>query len=75
MGCSRCRNLSLDGPEGPGSYGFNSNVELTILVGRSGKVIGYAVFSQYSSSYGDPGADQREAVNMWRRNAERRSGL
>lgn len=30
--------ISLDGPEGPGAYGLNRNVTLTILVGRKGKV-------------------------------------
>ncbi|MCA9190082.1 MAG: hypothetical protein R3E01_14350 [Pirellulaceae bacterium] len=30
--------VSLDGPEGPGSYGLNRNVALTALVGKSGKV-------------------------------------
>jgi hypothetical protein len=30
--------ISLDGAEGPGSYGLNRNVTLTILVGRAGKV-------------------------------------
>lgn len=30
--------ISLDGREGPGSYGLNRNVTLTILVGNEGKV-------------------------------------
>jgi len=30
--------VSLDGKEGPGSYGLNRNVMLTILVGNQGKV-------------------------------------
>jgi len=30
--------ISLDGGEGPGSYGLNRNVTLTILVGNQGKV-------------------------------------
>ncbi len=30
--------ISVDGAEGPGSYGLNRNVELTILVGKNGKV-------------------------------------
>ncbi|HEX2476488.1 MAG TPA: hypothetical protein VHK01_17170 [Lacipirellulaceae bacterium] len=30
--------ISLDGREGPGSYGLNRNVALTILVGNEGKV-------------------------------------
>jgi hypothetical protein len=30
--------ISLDGKEGPGSYGLNRNVALTILVGNDGKV-------------------------------------
>ena len=30
--------ISMDGAEGPGSYGLNRNVELTILVGKEGKV-------------------------------------
>lgn len=30
--------ISLDGREGPGSYGLNRNVTLTILVGKEGKV-------------------------------------
>lgn len=30
--------ISLDGREGPGSYGLNRNVMLTILVGKEGKV-------------------------------------
>ena len=30
--------VSLDGKEGPGSYGLNRNVMLTILVGKGGKV-------------------------------------
>ncbi|HXG10019.1 MAG TPA: hypothetical protein VNK04_09535 [Gemmataceae bacterium] len=30
--------ISLDGREGPGSYGLNRNVTLTILVGKDGKV-------------------------------------
>ena len=30
--------ISLDGKEGPGSYGLNRNVTLTILVGKEGKV-------------------------------------
>ncbi len=30
--------LSLDGVEGPGAYGLNRNVTLTILVGKEGKV-------------------------------------
>ncbi len=32
--------ISLDGREGPGSYGLNRNVMLTILVGNQGKVAG-----------------------------------
>lgn len=32
--------ISLDGREGPGSYGLNRNVMLTILVGNEGKVTG-----------------------------------
>ena len=32
--------LSVDGREGPGSYGLNRNVMLTILVGAEGKVTG-----------------------------------
>jgi hypothetical protein len=32
--------ISLDGREGPGSYGLNRNVMLTILVGKEGKVTG-----------------------------------
>jgi hypothetical protein len=32
--------VHLDGPEGPGSYGLNRNVMLTILVGKGGKVTG-----------------------------------
>jgi len=30
--------LSLDGAEGPGAYGLNRNVTLTVLVGKEGKV-------------------------------------
>lgn len=30
--------ISLDGQEGPGSYGLNRNVTLTILVGKEGRV-------------------------------------
>jgi hypothetical protein len=30
--------ISVDGKEGPGSYGLNRNVTLTILVGKEGKV-------------------------------------
>jgi hypothetical protein len=30
--------ISLDGKEGPGSYGLNRNVTLTILVGKEGRV-------------------------------------
>src|SRR5262245_2976938 len=30
--------ISLDGKEGPGSYGLNRNVTLTILIGKEGKV-------------------------------------
>jgi hypothetical protein len=32
--------ISMDGREGPGSYGLNRNVTLTILVGKEGKVTG-----------------------------------
>jgi len=32
--------ISVDGREGPGSYGLNRNVMLTILVGKEGKVTG-----------------------------------
>jgi hypothetical protein len=32
--------ISIDGREGPGSYGLNRNVMLTILVGKQGKVTG-----------------------------------
>jgi len=32
--------VSIDGREGPGSYGLNRNVMLTILVGKEGKVTG-----------------------------------
>ena len=32
--------ISLEGREGPGSYGLNRNVMLTILVGKEGKVTG-----------------------------------
>ncbi len=32
--------ISIDGREGPGSYGLNRNVMLTILVGNQGKVTG-----------------------------------
>ncbi len=31
--------VSLDGPEGPGSYGLNRNVNLTILVADRGRVV------------------------------------
>lgn len=30
--------ISVDGREGPGSYGLNRNVQLTVLVGKEGKV-------------------------------------
>lgn len=30
--------ISLDGREGPGSYGLNRNVALTILIGKEGKI-------------------------------------
>jgi hypothetical protein len=30
--------ISLDGKEGPGSYGLNRNVTLTVLIGKEGKV-------------------------------------
>ena len=30
--------VSLDGREGPGAYGLNRNVQLTVLVGKAGKV-------------------------------------
>jgi hypothetical protein len=30
--------ISLDGREGPGAYGLNRNVQLTVLVGKAGKV-------------------------------------
>lgn len=32
--------ISMDGREGPGSYGLNRNVQLTILIGKEGKVTG-----------------------------------
>ena len=32
--------ISLEGREGPGSYGLNRNVMLTILIGKEGKVTG-----------------------------------
>jgi hypothetical protein len=32
--------ISIDGREGPGSYGLNRNVMLTILIGKEGKVTG-----------------------------------
>jgi hypothetical protein len=32
--------ISLDGVEGPGAYGLNRTVELTILVGKDSKVVG-----------------------------------
>ena len=32
--------ISVDGREGPGSYGLNRNVMLTILIGKEGKVSG-----------------------------------
>jgi hypothetical protein len=32
--------ISIDGREGPGSYGLNRNVMLTILIGKQGKVTG-----------------------------------
>ena len=32
--------ISIDGREGPGSYGLNRNVTLTILIGKEGKVSG-----------------------------------
>jgi hypothetical protein len=32
--------ISVDGREGPGSYGLNRNIMLTILVGKEGKVTG-----------------------------------
>ena len=31
--------ITLDGKEGPGSYGLNRNVTLTILIGKEGRVI------------------------------------
>lgn len=31
--------ISVDGGEGPGSYGLNRNVELTILIAKDGKVV------------------------------------
>lgn len=30
--------ISTDGPEGPGAYGLNRNVTLTVLIGKAGKV-------------------------------------
>jgi len=32
--------ISTDGAEGPGSYGLNRNVALTVLIGKEGKVTG-----------------------------------
>lgn len=32
--------IASDGQEGPGSYGLNRNVSMTVLVGKEGKVIG-----------------------------------
>ena len=37
-GVTHC--ISTDGLEGPGSYGLNRNVALTILIGKEGKVTG-----------------------------------
>ncbi|OAI53468.1 hypothetical protein AYO47_00900 [Planctomyces sp. SCGC AG-212-M04] len=37
---SASNGISMDGREGPGSYGLNRNVTLTILVGKDGKVTG-----------------------------------
>ena len=30
--------ISIDGAEGPGSYGLNRNVNVTVLVGKDGRV-------------------------------------
>jgi len=40
--------ISLDGREGPGAYGLNRNVQLTILVGKAGKVTANFILVQPS---------------------------
>lgn len=47
--------ISLDGPEGPGSYGLNRKVTLTVLVGAKGKVIAnFAIVQPDMQEYAVP---------------------
>ena len=46
--------VSTDGSEGPGSYGLNRNVRLTILVGKEGKVTGNYALIQPSTQADGP---------------------
>ena len=41
--------ISVDGPEGPGSYGLNRNVNLTVLVAEKGRVLNNFALIQPSS--------------------------
>ncbi|MDP6718837.1 MAG: hypothetical protein QGF59_09325, partial [Pirellulaceae bacterium] len=38
--------ISLDGPDGPGPYGLNRNVAMTILIAKDNKVVGNHVLTQ-----------------------------
>ncbi|WP_182870755.1 hypothetical protein [Stieleria mannarensis] len=44
--------ISVDGGEGPGAYGLNRNVELTVLVAKEGKVVANYALIQPSMSDG-----------------------
>ena len=44
--------ISPDGEEGPGSYGLNRNVELTVLVAKENKVVGNFALVQPSMTDG-----------------------
>ncbi len=47
------KGLSLEGREGPGSYGLNSNVAQTVIVAKDGKVLHSFAFTQ-PMLYPDP---------------------
>ena len=46
--------ISTDGAEGPGSYGLNRNVALTVLIGKDGKVTGNFALVQPSLAADGP---------------------
>ncbi|KAA5541073.1 hypothetical protein FYK55_19460 [Roseiconus nitratireducens] len=73
--------ISPDGRDGPGAYGLNRNVAMTILMAKDGKVVHNFVFPQ-SMLYPDPHVlggladligEDREQLQAWLNDAKRPS--